>query len=69
MGRANETKIGFDDEKAHGFKEFSEDKPRLNLQDLLDRRKVERKIDKKTNILILSSLTVVGAVVLLILNL
>ena len=44
-------------------------KARLNLNDLLQRRNEEKKIDKKTNLLIFSSATAVGLVVLLILNL
>ena len=44
-------------------------KARLNLNDLLKRRSEEKKLDKKTNFLILSSATAVAAVVLLILNL
>ena len=69
MGRVNETKANYDDQKLHDFKESLDDKPRLNLQDLLNRRKIERKIDKKTNFLIVSSLTAIGAAVVLILNL
>ena len=44
-------------------------KERLNLNDLLRRRSEEKKVDKKTNFLIVSSLTVVGAVIILILSL
>ena len=42
-------------------------KARLNLNDLLKRRLDEKKIDKKTNLLIISSATTVAAVVLFIL--
>ena len=42
---------------------------RLNLNDLLERRKKEIKIDKKTNLIILSSVTTLATIVLLILNL
>jgi len=41
---------------------------RLNLNDLLKKRKEERKVDKKTNILIFSSATAVALVILLLLN-
>ena len=44
-------------------------KARLNLNDLLKRRSKEKQIDKKTNLIILSSVTGVAAVVLLILSL
>ena len=44
-------------------------KTRLNLNDLLRRRSEEKKVDKKTNLIILSSVSAVAAVVFLILNL
>ena len=44
-------------------------KARLNLNDLLKRRSKEKQIDKKTNLIILSSVTGVAAVVGLILSL
>ena len=44
-------------------------KARLNLNDLLRRRSEEKKVDKKTNLLIFSGAVGVAAVVLLILNL
>ena len=44
-------------------------KARLNLNDLLRRRSEQQKLDKKTNLIIVASAMVVGAVVLLILNL
>ena len=44
-------------------------KARLNLNDLLRRRIEEKKLDKKTNLIILSSVTAVAAVVVLILSL
>ena len=42
---------------------------RLNLNDLLRRRIEEKKLDKKTNLIIVSSVTAVAAVVVLILSL
>ena len=42
-------------------------KARLNLNDLLKKRLDEKKIDKKTNLLIISSATTVAVVVLFIL--
>ena len=44
-------------------------KARLNLNELLKRRKQEKQVDKKANLIIFSSATAVAAVVLLILNL
>ena len=44
-------------------------KARLNVNDLLRRRIEEKKIDKKANLIILSSAATLVAVVLLILNL
>ena len=45
-----------------------EEKTRLNLNDLLHRRELEKKVEKKTNLIIICSATAVAAVVLLILN-
>ena len=49
----------------------SEDKSRLNLNDLLKRRQEEKRVDKKINILILSGATAVAsvAVIVAVLNL
>jgi len=44
-------------------------KPRLNLNDLLRRRSEEKQVDKKANLVIISSVTAIAAVVLLILSL
>ena len=44
-------------------------KARLNLNELLRRRKEEKQVDKKVNLIIFSSATVVATVVFLILNL
>ena len=44
-------------------------KARLNLNDLLKRRSEEKQVDKKTNLIILSSVTGIAAVVVLILSL
>ena len=44
-------------------------KARLNLNDLLKRRSEEKQVDKKTNLIIVSSLTVVATVIVLILSL
>ena len=44
-----------------------EEKSRLNLNDLLERRKKEKKLDKKTNLMILSGVSAVAAVIFVIL--
>ena len=44
-------------------------KVRLNLNDLLKRKMEEKKLDKKTNLLIFSGATAVAAVVFVILSL
>jgi len=44
-------------------------KARLNLNDLLRRRTEEKKVDKKTNLLIITCVSAVAVVVLLILSL
>ena len=46
-----------------------ETKARLDVNDLIRRRSEEKKVDKKTNLLIFSGAIGVAAVVLLILNL
>jgi len=43
-------------------------KARLNLNDLLRRRKEEKKVDKKANILIFSGVSLVAVAVILILS-
>jgi len=44
-------------------------KARLNLNDLLRRRSEEKQVDKKANLIIVSSATAIAVVVLLILSL
>ena len=44
-------------------------KARLNLNDLLRRKTEEKQIDKKANLIILSSAAIVAGIVLLLLNL
>ena len=50
-------------------REYLKSNSRLNLNDLLKRREQEKKIDKKTNFIILSGATTVALVVVLILSL
>ena len=42
-------------------------KDRLDLNDLIKRRQLEKKIDRKTNLIIFSGATTIAAVVLIIL--
>ena len=44
-------------------------KSRLNLNDLLKRKSEEEKVDKKTNLIVLSCITALAVVILLILSL
>ena len=70
MGRANQVKIDKDSGAAGGFlgNNFAA-RSRSNLNDLLKRRQEEKKVEKKTNLMIVSGVTAVGAVVLAILSL
>jgi len=63
----NESKTG--EEAKSAASDRFEIKARLNLNELLKRRTEERKVDKKTNILIFSGTVAVAAVAVLILNL
>ena len=59
------------DEDQYGYRTIENNSiinRRLNVNDLLRRAKEEKKIDKKTNFLILSSTLGLAAVVLLILS-
>ena len=70
MGRANQIKIDKDSGAAGGFlgKNFAA-RSRLNLNDLIKRRQEEKKIEKKTNLMIVSGVAAAGVVVLAILSL
>ncbi len=57
------------EEENNSVSDRFEVKARLNLNDLLKRRSEERQVDKKTNLIIVSSATAIAAVVVLILNL
>ena len=50
-------------------KDRFEVKTRLNLNDLLRRKEEEKRVDKKTNLIIISCVSGVAAIVLLILSL
>ena len=68
MGRTTQTKA----HDRHGIegplREAFVSKVRLNLNDLLKRRKEEKNVDKKTNLLIFSGAVAVAAVVGIILS-
>ena len=69
MGRTNQIKVA---NKYNSGRPFDGDyvaKDRLDLNDLLKKRREEKEIDKKTNILIFSGAVTVAAVVGAILSL
>jgi len=70
MGRVNQIKVKVQSDvnvKPTVYSFASRD--RLNVNDLMKKRQDEKKVDKKTNILIFSGVTAVAAVVLVILSL
>ena len=70
MGRVNQIKVKGQSNvnvKPTGYNFTARD--RLNVNDLMKKRQEESRVDKKTNILIFSGVTVVAAVVLVILSL
>ena len=44
------------------------EKPRLNLNDLLERRNIQKRMDKKANLIILSGVAAISVAILLILS-
>ena len=70
MGRVNQIKVKVQSDvnvKPTVYSFASRDW--LNVNDLMKKRQDEKKVDKKTNILIFSGVTAVAAVVLVILSL
>ena len=70
MGRTNQRKVKVRSNanvRSTGYNFTAKDK--LNVNDLMKKRQEESRVDKKTNILIFSGVTVVAAVVLVILSL
>ena len=70
MGRVNQIKVKVQSDvnvKPTVYSFASRD--RLNVNDLMQKRQEEKRVDKKTNILIFSGVTAVAAVVLVILSL
>ena len=69
MGRLNHIRVD-DQINEHGSSQSNYiAKARLNVNDLIKRRQEEKKIDKKTNILIFSGAAAVSVVVLAVLSL
>ena len=70
MGRVSQIKtVEYNSKISSAGKSF-EKRERLNLNDLLEKRKKEEQVDKKTNLLIISGATAVATgVVLAILSL
>jgi len=64
MGRTSSSEV----KESSSYRGLEDIKPRLNLNDLLERKKIEKKLDKRTNVLIISGMAVVACVVLAILN-
>ena len=70
MGKINQTRTAEHNNNISSIGKSFEKKETLNLNDLLQRRKQEEQVDKKTNLLIISSATaVVSGLVLAILSL
>ena len=70
MGRVNQAKTEEYSSKTSSVGKCFEKSERLNLNDLLEKRKKEEQVDKKTNLLIISGATAVATgVVLAILSL
>ena len=70
MGRVNQIKVKVQSNvnvKPTGYNFTAGE--RLNVNDLMKKRQEEKRVDKKTNILIFSGVTAVAAVVLVILSL
>ena len=68
MGRTNQTRAYNRDGNEGPLKDAFVSKVRLNLNDLLKRRREEKNVDKKINLLILSGAGAVAAVVGIILS-
>ena len=68
MGRTNQTRVRDRHNIEGSLKDAFVSRVRLNLNELLKRRKEEKNVDKKTNLLIFSGALAVAAVVGLILS-
>ena len=65
VGRINQTKTVEHSSKINSVGKCFEKGERLNLNDLLKKRKKEEQVDKKTNVLIISGATAVATGVVL----
>ena len=65
MGKINQTKTVEHNNNISSIGKSFEKKETLNLNDLLQRRKQEEQVDKKTNLLIISGATAVATGVVL----
>ena len=68
-GRASDTESVRQISKIRSIQDNIITKARLNLNDLLQKRQEEKKLDKKTNLLICSGATVVATIVIVIFSL
>ena len=69
MGRMHQVKTNEQHSVNKPFKNDFTSKVRLNLNDLLKRRKEEMKVDRRTNVTILSGAAAVAVVILVALSL
>ena len=69
MGRTSQVKTEGQHKMDRPFKNDFSAKVRLNVNDLLKKRKEESKVDKRVNVLILSGASFVTVIILLILSL
>lgn len=67
--KASNTQSVLQSSRVRSFQDNAEIKARLNLNDLLQQRQKEKKLDKKTNLLIFSGATAVATIVIVILSL
>ena len=69
MRRVNQMKVDDRNNENRPFRSNLVENVRLNVNDLMKKRQEEKRVDKKTNILIFSGVAAVAAVVLVILSL
>ena len=67
MGEVNQMKVQGYVRSDRALEDRFITKGRLDLNDLIKKRQLEKKIDRKTNLIILSGATTIAAVVLIIL--
>ena len=69
MGRVNQLRLESEHEDYRPQKVNFDARARLNVNDLIEKRKQEKQTDKKTNVLIFSGATTLAVIVLVILSL